>query len=56
MTRKDYESFAQIVWAARYAVTPEIHEYLVDEMSKVFSADNPRFDSKRFAIACGLEL
>jgi hypothetical protein len=56
MTRKDYQAFADILWSIRYAVTPEIHEHLVDEMAKVFKTDNERFDFNRFAQACGLEL
>ena len=53
MTRKDYVSTSEILWAIRYAVTPEIHKLLVTEFSEMFSVDNPRFDENRFFDACG---
>lgn len=52
MTRKDYEATSQILWSIRYAVEPEIHEYLVNEFVEIFATDNPRFDADRFRDAC----
>lgn len=48
MTRKDYVSTAEILWAIRHAVTPEIHSHLVNEFAEMFANDNPRFDRSRF--------
>jgi hypothetical protein len=48
MTRKDYVNTAEILWSIRYAVTPEIHEHLVNEFAQMFATDNPRFDRSRF--------
>ena len=53
MTRKDYVSTSEVLWSVRSAVTPEVHEHLVSEFSKMFSVDNPRFDKNRFFEACG---
>ena len=52
MTRKDYTKTAEILWAIRYAVTPEIHAHLIAEFSELFATDNPRFDPERFRQAC----
>ena len=54
MTRKDYVAFAQIV--------KELDEFRFDNvmveaavrMARLFAADNPRFDDRRFFDACGI--
>lgn len=60
MTRKDYEAIAQtIAVMGDYAPTDTaldvIHDVAIN-LSKVFMADNPSFDQKRFLIACGLNV
>jgi hypothetical protein len=54
MTRKDYVSTSEILWSVKSAVTPEVHEHLIENFSLMFSVDNPRFDKNRFFEACGL--
>lgn len=50
MTRKDYESVAQIIRST--GLTPDARAALVTKFSTMFGADNPRFDWARFATAC----
>lgn len=52
MTRKDYISTAEILFAVKYAMPEDTHSLLVQEFSEMFAIDNPRFDSARFANAC----
>lgn len=52
MTRKDYVNTADILWAVRYAISPEIQEFLIKEFSSMFKNDNPNFDPMRFENAC----
>jgi hypothetical protein len=52
MSRKDYNSTAEILFGIKYAVSPEIHLHLVDSFIEIFSTDNPRFDAERFRNAC----
>ena len=55
MTKKDYEKIAEVL---RTGVRPVQVEpwftYMVDRLCEVFQADNPRFDSERFKVACEL--
>ena len=61
MTRKDYIAIAEVI--RREYLAPKIGIDGVDKLSKsgvisglsaVFREDNPNFDSRRFAEACGL--
>jgi len=61
MTRKDYIAIAKVI--KREHLAPKIGVDGVDRLSRsgvisgltaVFRADNPNFDSRRFAEACGI--
>ncbi|MCL6577999.1 MAG: hypothetical protein K6T73_01250 [Candidatus Bathyarchaeota archaeon] len=45
MSKKDYVEFAKLIARASDPVRKDI---LIDEMSRIFKYDNPRFDEKRF--------
>lgn len=60
MTRKDYEMVAKAIkrQVDRGILDPnecDILEDLALELAGEFAADNPRFDTKRFLAACGVE-
>lgn len=52
MTSKDYKSIAHVIRTAKHdpACT------LIEKLGDVFAADNPRFNQRRFAEACGLSV
>ena len=63
MTRKDYVATAKIIRNFFDACIDEeafddspinamIHDHLIDEFIKMFSADNPNFDADKFWEAC----
>ena len=52
MTRKDYVATADILFSIKHAVTPEVHNFLIDEFAIMFEKDNERFDTERFERAC----
>ncbi len=68
MTRKDYEAFAAIIRDNKHDYDYHQDEYydgktdgyndcledMALEMITIFTADNERFDKKRFLEACGL--
>ena len=65
MTRKDYELIARAVKLARPAARPaditdadmlSAHDLLDDvvlNLCELLAKDNPRFDVRRFQVACG---
>ena len=53
MTRKDYQLIANVITNLDEVIDPIAFEVLVENMAEALQADNPRFDSKRFASACG---
>ena len=64
MTRKDYiEAAKRIAEFEKTNAKGNVHHWKVLEQRKImakfmcefFTADNPRFDEKRFLKACGLE-
>lgn len=52
MTRKDYISTANILFAVKHAMSEDVHAHLVQEFAEMFEQDNPRFDASRFAREC----
>ena len=54
MTRKDYIATADILKHIKDEIPKHIHFVLVDEFAQMMEADNPRFDSKRFFAASGI--
>jgi hypothetical protein len=68
MTKKDYEAFAAMIrdnilshanyqneyYDGRISGYNEALEDMAYDMSRIFAADNPRFDKKIFIKACGL--
>lgn len=56
MTRKDYKRIAEVIRTLRtysdYGTVDRLHDRLVLELSKMFAADNPRFDAAKFQDAC----
>lgn len=57
MSRKDYVMTARIIRALIESGTIDDFALMVmvREFSQWFAEDNARFDSERFAIACGME-
>ncbi len=60
MTRKDYVKVAEIIRRARQrenlGTLPPVNDgWLEDEFIELFAADNPRFDRRRFELACAME-
>ena len=57
MTRKDYEKIAGVIMTHRKFDSGNgsaTIASIADSIAAVLSADNPRFDSARFFLACGL--
>jgi hypothetical protein len=59
MTKRDYKAFADLVRQLRSPELPEDQDFmtvplgsLVHGLCGIFSADNPRFDCKKFRDAC----
>lgn len=60
MTRKDYVAFADVLATVRSHYEGSEGENAVrdtvDALSKMFKADNPRFDEERFKEASGFDV
>ncbi len=62
MTRKDYIKFAQLFAQGTsndFGGEINVEEYrdnLIVEVCNIFEADNPRFDRRRFELACSMEV
>ena len=58
MTRKDYVRTAEILKTFGDNVLTNQFDYLdlVYDFADWFAEDNPRFDEKKFAQACGLDI
>ena len=58
MTRKDYVRTAEILKTFGDNVLTNQHDYqdLVYDFADWFAEDNPNFNEKKFADACGLEI
>ena len=56
MTRKDYVETAKILNLFAENIDSHVFQDLIFEFSEWFSADNPRFDATKFALACYKEL
>lgn len=58
MTRKDYQAIAVIIssLADKYQFDEgrNIVAEIVEDLSDIFTDDNPRFDREKFVKACGL--
>lgn len=67
MSRKHYESVAEILWANQphpadscpvdcvpCTIQGQTVHNVANGLARVFSADNPRFDRARFMRACGI--
>ena len=52
MTRQDYEAAARIVQDYHDSRDLPGWEAIVNAFERFFSADNPRFDARRFRRAC----
>lgn len=55
MTRKDYIATAAILESIKGEMSTDAHATLVDQFAEMMYADNPRFDTKRFFSASGVE-
>lgn len=65
MTKKDYEAIARTVRGSLEAISAtelphtasvrEAIKHTAVDLSRIFAADNPRFDRARFLKACGVE-
>ena len=49
-TKQHYEAIARII--SQCSTTFGGRYFLMDEFSKLFKADNPRFDGDKFRVAC----
>ena len=54
-SRQTYEDTAEILRDHRDKIEEPVYESLVREFALAFREDNPRFNDKTFALACGLE-
>jgi len=54
MTRKHFQAVADLLAGLREYVSADTFGELVEGFGDLFSADNPRFDFDKFALACGL--
>lgn len=52
MTRKDYVSTAEILKQFKDEIPSTTFEDIIFEFGDFFSADNPRFDFRKFEVAC----
>jgi hypothetical protein len=52
MTKKDFELIAKVFAEFHCSVSKDT---LVKALSEALSRENPRFDSGRFLVACGVE-
>ena len=56
MTRKDYVATAEILKQYQDEISTDTFLDLVYDFADLFSADNPNFQEKKFANACGLDI
>jgi len=58
MTKKDYKALAEAIRRSEDGINTNIlsKRFLVTELCPILLADNPRFDEKRFKIACNYTL
>lgn len=54
MTRKDYILIAEVI-ATSWHANAEAKRDLAVSMAEALETDNPRFDRKRFLVACGVD-
>ena len=54
MTRKDYIKTSQIISDHSDLINENILYSIAKDFANYFANDNPRFDSKRFFAACGI--
>lgn len=58
MSKKDYSAIAETI-RQQIDNHPDSHriplEVLAKNLCRIFLADNPRFDSRRFLSACGIQ-
>lgn len=57
MTKKDYELIARSIYVDRDVLEEgqkKVADYIAKGLAEQFTAMNPRFDSVRFLIACGV--
>jgi len=55
MTRKDYVATSEILSDYSDVVDDVVLYAIAKDFANYFASDNPRFDEKRFFIACGLK-
>lgn len=56
MTRKDYIIIAQAIQDARKVLNPQTPiDIVVLHLAKQLSIDNPKFNTKKFTVACGIK-
>lgn len=55
MTRKHFEAIARDIKASADTADYSAREYAAVLFANVAEQDNPRFDRKRFMLACGLD-